>query len=117
MLALIVGLSGLNAQILTFNFTGTAPSLNTPWTSTSTLNANLILTTGVSLGAGVVGANTNNRVSTTGYNVNTTLATAITGNNYINFKITPAQGYNLSLAGKTIVFTVQTSSTGVTDCA
>ncbi len=117
MMAMIVGLSGLNAQILTFNFTGTAPSLNTPWTSTSSLNANLTLTTGVSLGAGVVGANTNNRVSTTGYNVNTTLATAITGNNYINFKITPAQGYNLSLAGKTIVFTVQSSGTGVTDCA
>ena len=115
----MAGMQDLQAQILTFNFAtiATGTGSTAVLTNTTALDANLTLTTGLSLGT-VTSTTTASRFSTTGYYPSiTSLAAAITGNKYIYFKITAKAGYTLNLAGKTVVFTVQSSGTGITDCA
>jgi len=111
----IAGISGVKAQTLTFNFSGITTSA-TPLTATSAWDANLTLTNGITIGPAVTAAATSGRFSSTGYQV-ASLAAAVTGGNYIYFKITPNAGYNLSLSGKTVQFIGQVSGTGATNYA
>jgi hypothetical protein len=101
------------SRVVNFNFTGTAPSNNTPWTTGTVLNQGVTLTTGFSRGAGATGTTTNNRFSCTNFNV-ATLALAISGNKYVEFTITPVSGYPLDLRGAVVNYTIQASGTGIT---
>lgn len=101
-----------NAQILTFNFAGTNPGQSSPWTTTSALDANLTLTTGWSLGAGLAGNSGNNRYNASNWSTGASFSVASSGNDYAYFQITAKSGYALDLRGATITFSLQNSGTG-----
>lgn len=107
---LLVATTAARAQLVVFNFTGTSPGQNTPWTSTSTLASGITLT-GWTLGS-VTGNSANNRFTATSWSTGTAFSDASTGNDYITFSITPTAGNQLSLSGATISFTLQNTSTG-----
>lgn len=98
------------AQLVVFNFTGTSPAPNTPWTSTSTLAAGITLT-GWTLGS-VTGSSTSSRFTATNWSDGTAFSDASSGGDYITFSITPTSGNQLSLSGATITFALQNSATG-----
>ncbi len=107
---IIVATTAAHAQLVVFNFTGTSPAQNTPWTSTSTLDSGITLT-GWTLGS-LTGSSTNNRFTATNWSTGATFSDASTGNAYITFSITPTSGNQLSLSGATITYTLQNSGTG-----
>lgn len=101
-----------DAQLVTFNFTGTSPGQNSPWSATSVLNSSLSINTGWSLGAGVTGSTGNNRFNASSWSTGTTFAEASTGNEYIYFSLTPSSGYELDLRSASLSFVLQNSATG-----
>lgn len=108
---IIVATTAARAQLVVFNFTGTSPAQNTPWTSTSTLASGITLT-GWTLG-NVTGSSTNNRFTATNWaGAGSSFSTASADNVYITFSITPTSGNQLSLSGATITYTLQNSGTG-----
>lgn len=107
---MIVATTAARAQLVVFNFTGTSPGQNTPWTTTSTLASGITLT-GWTLGS-VTGSATNNRFTATGWSTGSTFSAASSGNDYITFSITPTSGNQLSLSGATVTYTLQNSATG-----
>jgi hypothetical protein len=98
------------ASIVTFNFNGSDPGKNSPWNTGTTIDPN-VTTTGFTLG-GVSDHAGDNRFNATKWSTGTTLASAITGNDYFGFILTPVDGYVLDLDSAAITFTLEVSGTG-----
>ena len=120
--AILFNPSLLHAQstILICDFTGTAPSANLPWTKTSVLDTHLTFN-GWNLGAGMNKGRTDNSWNGPqvdnglGLSLNarenpSTLADAITDNQYITFSLTPKPLSILNLNSSTVTFNVKLNS-------
>ncbi|HEY9174291.1 MAG TPA: hypothetical protein VI136_18570 [Verrucomicrobiae bacterium] len=103
----------VEAAVITFDFTGTNPGLNAPWTKTSALDPNVSLSTGFSLGSGLTGNTANNRFNAKAWQTDDG-SQAISGNDYLGFVIAPNAGYVLDLNSASVSFTLQTSWNGST---
>jgi hypothetical protein len=90
--------TGCNRVLIESDFTGTTPSLFTPWTNTSTLDSIIDLTQGWSYNpAGMAGSSTDNNAfvvsqTTPASLVYDTLLTALTQNQYVSLIISPSTG-------------------------
>ena len=102
-------------SILTSDFTGTAPSLNLPWTKTSVLDSHLTFS-GWNRGAGTLTANPQIdnafAIQVSAGGTSSTLQQAIDDNEYITFAITPNTGSKLSLNSALVAFKVKLSDEG-----
>lgn len=96
----------LEAQILTFEFSALAGSEVTATSNTN--NAGLTSST-ISRGAGLSASGNTGRFNATGWAV-TSIANAVSGNNYMEFTITPTSGNQFSISS--IVIQLQRSATG-----
>ncbi len=112
-LLITVTVTNVNAQLLQWNTFG---NLGTETTEPSVFNdPNLSGITNLTQGAGIVAAGNANRFGgnawwNTGNSVNSTLAEAIAGNDYIQFIVTPNVGF--SFTPTSFVFTWDRSGTG-----
>ncbi len=113
----LTGANLCKSAIMTFNFTGTAPGNNGPWTSTSALDPNLNLTSGFNEGSGIHGATGDNRFNANSWETGAALSSAISDSTYFTFSIQAKSGYVLNLSGATITLTLQPSGTGPQDYA
>lgn len=98
-------------QILTFEFSALVGDEVTATSNTN--DANLSSST-ISRGAGLTAAANGGRFNATNWAL-TSIANAVTGNNYMEFTITPSVGYQFSVSS--IFFQMQRSSTGNTAIA
>ncbi len=103
----LIGFSfGVQAQILTFDFAGLAG--NEATANSNSNNANLT-TSAISRGAGLTAATNADRFNATGWSL-TSIANAVSGNDYMEFTITPNSGYQFNVSS--IVINLQRSGTG-----
>ncbi len=93
--------------------TGTNPNTANPYTAGQVVDPN-ITATGIGRGAGINGANTNDRYNATGYD-NADLAASIADNAFFTFTLTPNPGASINFSS--ITFTLQASGTGPTNFA
>ena len=100
-----------HAQILTFDFAGIVG--NEATVNSNSNDANLSSST-ISRGAGLNAASNADRYNADGWAL-TSIANAVTGNEYMQFTITPNGGYQFSVSS--IVFQIQRSGTGLTAVA
>lgn len=98
-------------QILTFDFAGLTGSEATAVSNSN--DANLTTST-ISRGAGLTASGNTDRFNATDWAV-TSIANAVTGNDYMEFTITPTVGYQFSVSS--IVVNWQRSATGNTAIA
>lgn len=98
-------------QILTFDFAGLAGSEATAVSNSN--DANLTTST-ISRGAGLTASGNADRFNATGWAL-TSIANAVTGNNYMEFTITPTVGYQFSVSSVVVIW--QRSGTGNTAIA
>jgi hypothetical protein len=103
---------GAKAQIITFNFTGTNPGQNGPWTTTSFIDSNVTLSTGFSLGSGISGNTGNNRFNASFWTTTTLESDAITNGDFLTFTLTAQPGFVMNLNSASISYTLQNSGTG-----
>jgi len=103
--ALLVGENSWG-QILTFDFAGLAG--NEATAASNSNNANLNSST-ISRGAGLTASTNGDRFNATNWAL-TSIANAVTGNNYMEFTITPNTGHQFSVSS--IVINLQRSGTG-----
>ncbi|MBL0359431.1 MAG: InlB B-repeat-containing protein [Chitinophagaceae bacterium] len=99
------------SQILTFDFAGLAGSEATA--SSNTNNVNLTAST-ISRGAGLTAGANADRFNASSWAI-TSIANAVTGNDYMEFTITPNSGYQFSVSS--VVIQLQRSATGLTQVA
>jgi len=99
--------SVVNSQILTFDFNGLAGSEASAASNSN--DANLSSAT-ITRGAGLTASNNGNRFNATSWAV-TTISNAVSGNDYMEFTITPNSGFEFNVT--TMVFNVQRSGTGL----
>ena len=102
---------GVQAQILTFEFAGIAG--NETSVSSSSNNANITSST-ISRGAGLTAAANGDRFNATSWAI-TSIANAVSGNDYMQFTITPNSGYQFNVTS--MVIQIQRSTTGFTKIA
>ena len=95
------------AQILTFDFNGL--SGNEASAASNTNDGNLTTST-ITRGAGLTASNNGNRFNATSW-ATTSIANAVSGNDYMEFTITPNSGFDFNVT--TMVFNVQRSGTGL----
>lgn len=95
-------------QILTFDFAGLAGSEATAVSNSNDAN---ITTSTISRGAGLIAGTNADRFNATNWAL-TSIANAVTSNNYMEFTITPTAGYQFSVSS--IVVSWQRSGTGNT---
>lgn len=108
----VIGSANLNAQsILTFDFAGLGGGEATA--NSNTNNANLTSST-ISRGAGLTASANGDRFNATAW-ATTSIANAVSGNDYMEFTITPNSGFQFSVSS--IVFQIQRSATGLTAVA
>ena len=100
-----------NAALVTFDFAGTSPGLNSPWNTGTVIDPNAS-TTGFSLGGGINGASANNRFNANSWSTGTTVAGALADEAYFGFVLTVGSGYIANLDGASVDFSLQTSWTG-----
>lgn len=98
-------------QILTFEFSSLAGNEATATSNSN--NANLTTST-ISRGIGLTASANAGRFNATNWAL-TSIANAVTGNNYMEFTITPNSGYQFSVSS--IVIQFQRSATGNTELA
>jgi hypothetical protein len=98
-------------SLVTFDFSGIAGSEST---STSNATANGIATTTISRGSGLSSSANADRFNATNWAI-TSIANAISGNNYMEFTVTPNSGFQFSVSS--ILFQIQRSGTGLTAIA
>ncbi|UMY66633.1 MULTISPECIES: hypothetical protein [unclassified Flavobacterium] len=96
-------------SIFTNPITGTNPNTANPYTTGQTVASNMTVS-GIGRGTGVTGSNANDRYNATGWN-----SGSLDTNDYFEFTMTPASGYQISLVS--LVYTGQTSGTGPTNFA
>lgn len=94
------------AQILTFDFNGLAG--NEASAGSNSNDANLTSST-ITRGAGLTASNNANRFNATSWGA--MLSSAVSGNDYMEFTITPNSGFEFDVT--TMVFNVQRSGTGL----
>ncbi|WP_430411439.1 lamin tail domain-containing protein [Kordia sp.] len=95
------------SQILTFEFNGLVG--NEASATSNSNDANLSNST-ITRGSGLTASNNGNRFNATSW-ASTSIANAISGNDYMEFTITPNIGFEFSVT--TMVFNVQRSNTGL----
>ncbi len=95
------------AQILTFEFNGL--SGNEASAVSNSNDANLSTST-ITRGSGLTASNNANRFNAQSW-ATTSIANAVSGNDYMEFTITPNSGYEFNVT--TMVFNVQRSGTGL----
>lgn len=98
-------------QILTFDFAGLAGNEATAVSNSN--DANLTTST-ISRGAGLTASGNADRFNANGWAL-TSIANAVTGNNYMEFTITPTVGYQFSVSSVVVIW--QRSGTGNTAIA
>lgn len=96
----------VNAQILTFDF---ATLVGNEATSNSNTNDPNLTASTISRGAGLTASANADRFNATNWAV-TSIANAVTGNNYMQFTLTPNVGNNFDITS--IVVSLQRSATG-----
>lgn len=96
-----------HAQILTFEFNGL--SGNEASAVSNSNDANLSTST-ITRGSGLTASNNANRFNAQSW-ATTSIANAVSGNDYMEFTITPNSGYEFNVT--TMVFNVQRSGTGL----
>ncbi|MGH1386495.1 lamin tail domain-containing protein [Kordia sp.] len=96
-----------HGQILTFDFNGLAG--NEASAVSNTNDANLSTST-ITRGSGLTASNNGNRFNATSW-ATTSIANAVSGNDYMEFTITPNSGFDFNVT--TMVFNVQRSGTGL----
>ena len=101
----------MNAQIVTFDFAGIAGSETSVVSNTN--NAGLTTST-ITRGAGLSASGNADRLNATGWAV-TSIANAVTDNDYMEFTITPNANYQFSVSS--IVMQIQRSGSGLTAVA
>ena len=111
MLAMFVAPNVGWGQILTFDFAGLAG--NEATANSNTNNTNLT-SSNISRGAGLTASTNGDRFNATDWAVSS-IANAVTGNDYMQFTVTPNSGFQFSVSS--IVFQIQRSSTGFTALA
>lgn len=109
--ALFVGVGTSYGQILTFEFSALAGDETT---ATSNYNNANLTTSTISRGTGLTTSANTERFSATSWAV-TSIANAITGNDYMQFTITPTSGYQFNVSSMVIQW--QRSGTGSTAIA
>ncbi|WP_053002449.1 lamin tail domain-containing protein [Kordia jejudonensis] len=95
------------SQILTFDFNGLVG--NEVSATSNTNDANISSAT-ITRGAGLTASNNGNRFNARSWAL-TNIANAVSGNDYMEFTITPNSGFSFDVT--TMVFNVQRSSTGL----
>lgn len=110
-IVLFVGLGTSYGQILTFEFSALTGDEATATSNTKNVN---LTTSTISRGAGLTAAANGARFNATGW-ATTSIANAVTGNDYIEFAITPNSGFQFSVSS--IVIQWQRSGTGNTAIA
>ncbi len=94
-------------QIITFDFNG---NLGNETSVTSNYNVPNLTSSSISRGAGLNAFNNVNRFNSRSW-ASTSIANAITGNDYVQFTITPISGYQFNMS--TIIFNIQRSDVGL----
>ncbi|MBK8600780.1 MAG: hypothetical protein IPN80_09770 [Flavobacterium sp.] len=107
---LFFGANDLRGQIVTFDFAGLTGS---EVSATSNFNANLNTST-ITRGAGLTTSANADRFNATSWAA-TSIANAVTGNDYMEFTITPNANFQFSVSS--IVMQIQRSGTGLTAVA
>ncbi len=108
---LFFGANELRGQIVTFDFVGLTGSEVSATSNTN--NANLATST-ITRGAGLSASGNGDRFNATGW-ATTSIANAVTGNDYMQFTITPNSGFQFSVSS--IAMQIQRSGTGLTAVA
>jgi hypothetical protein len=106
---LAVANTSFGAVIFTNEITGTNPNTANPYTTGQTFDANITVT-GIGRGAGITGANANDR-----YNANSWNTVALDPTAYFTFTLTPNALYEIDYTS--FVYTGQASGTGATSFA
>jgi hypothetical protein len=101
----------VEGQILTFDFNGLAGN---EATATSNFNNAGLTTSTISRGAGLTAPTNSGRFNATNW-ATTSIANAVTGNDYMEFTITPNSGQQFSVSS--IVIQLQRSASGHTAIA
>jgi len=105
-LVVFSGIGSLSSQILTFEFSALAGNETTATSNSN--NANLTSST-ISRGAGLTASANAQRFNATNWAL-TSIDNAVSGNNYMEFTITPNSGFQFTVSS--IVIQLQRSSTG-----
>ncbi|WP_420570774.1 lamin tail domain-containing protein [Kordia sp.] len=95
------------AQILTFDFNGLAGNEASAGSNSNDTN---LSTSTITRGSGLTASNNANRFNATSW-ATTSIANAVSGNDYMEFTITPNSGFQFNVT--TMVFNVQRSGTGL----
>lgn len=82
---------------------GTNPNTSNPYT-TGDVKDNNITVSGIARGAGIAGTNANNRYNTNGWAGANTEATAVSGNKYFSFTLTPNEDYAINFYSFTCTY-------------
>lgn len=106
----VIGLTTpqLPAQIVAWNVNGINSSTTNPFSAT-TLATGLSSAT-LTIGSGVTASSASSTFGGSDFNT-TSLASAITGNDYLSFSITPSAGYSFSASSLSLTFGVATAVT------
>ncbi len=99
-------IAGAQTSIFSNPITGTNPNTANPYTTGQSVNAQLTVS-GIGRGTGISGNNANNRYNANGF---TTSTTTLDPNDYFEFTLTPATGYDIDFSS--FDYTAQSSSSG-----
>jgi hypothetical protein len=108
LIILVLTSAASGGDLLICDFNGIEPSLNTPWTQTSYLDANISFT-GWQLGSGAIptaGVDNAFAFYVNATSVDSNLTEAISDSEYLHFSIQPTAG-TLNLGGKKVNFSIQ----------
>jgi hypothetical protein len=108
---MVIGMGESWGQIVTFDFAGAAGSETTINATTTDLNLG---TCTISRGSGLTASGNSDRFNATNWAI-TSIANAVNGNDYMEFTITPNNGFQFSVSS--IVIQLQRSGTGLTAIA
>lgn len=97
--------------LITFDFTGADPGQNNPWNTGTTIDTHAD-TDGFDLGGGVTGNIGDNRFNARSWSQGSTLASALSGDDYFGFTLTVDSGYVADLNSAVVTYTLQASGSG-----
>jgi len=100
--------SEVKSQVFSNPITGTDPNLSNPYTTNQTVDPH-VLVTGIGRGTGITGNSATNRYDATGWNASS-LGTAISGNRYFTWTISPDANYTIDFGD--IAIATQASASG-----
>lgn len=99
------GLTSVSGQNIIWenDIEGTNPNSSNPYTTGDVKDANITVS-GIGRGAGINGTNANNRYNTNGWAGANTEATAVSGNKYFSFTLTPNENYAIDFYSFTCTY-------------